>query len=142
MTDTLPHAAPAEPLDGHPRHLLLVSVPPVAGPTQPTQAPAARAGSPRLSSPPGPARPPLEGTGRAPAAVERPSIPPRLRTITYFVLLITSWAVLLVSGLAPIWLETTDMQRILATCGVVSSVLGAIAGGLGVAYRPTADPKT
>jgi hypothetical protein len=51
----------------------------------------------------------------------------------------TSWAVLLVSGLAPIWLGTTDVQRILATCGVVSSVLGAIAGGLGVAYRPTAD---
>jgi hypothetical protein len=117
VTDTLPHAGavPAGPsTNGHPRHLLLV------GSVLTEQV---------RGAPP-------------PAAVDRPSIPPRVRTVAYFALLLTSWAVLLVSGLAPIWLETTDMQRILATCGVVSSVLGAIAGGLGVAYRPTADPKS
>jgi hypothetical protein len=130
VTDTLPHA-PRAPvggeLDGRPRHLLLVGsvvTEHVVGP---------RVGA---AGPPAPA-----AATPVVAAVDRPSIPPRVRTVAYFTLLLTSWAVLLVSGLAPIWLETTDMQRILATCGVVSSVLGAIAGGLGVAYRPTADPK-
>lgn len=127
MTDTLAHApgAPAAAvLDGHPRHLLLVTGPVVAEPV-----PAA--------GPPG-----AVASGAPPTTVERPSIPPRVRTVAYVTLLLSSWAVLLVSGLAPIWLETTDMQRILATCGVVSSLLGAIAGGLGVAYRPTAGPRS
>jgi hypothetical protein len=129
VTGTLAHTPPAPAaatLNGHPRHLLLV-----AGTVVAEQLPG--------SSPP--TAGPAPGPAPAPAPVDRPSIPPRVRTVAYFTLLLTSWAVLLVSGLAPIWLETTDMQRILATCGVVSSVLGAIAGGLGVAYRPTADPK-
>ncbi|NKY08189.1 hypothetical protein HF998_14560, partial [Cellulomonas hominis] len=65
-------------------------------------------------------------------------VPPRVRTVAYFALLIVSWVVLLVSGLAPIWLASAQVQPVIATCGVVSSLLGAIAGGLGVAYRPTA----
>lgn len=131
MTDTLAHApgAPAAAvLDGHPRHLLLVTGPVVAEPV-PAAGPAAVPGGAGAS-------------GAPPTTVERPSIPPRVRTVAYVTLLLSSWAVLLVSGLAPIWLETTDMQRILATCGVVSSLLGAIAGGLGVAYRPTAGPRS
>jgi len=135
VTDTLPHvpSAPAGAgLDGRPRHLLIVSGPVVAA-----QLP----GSPAAPDPPTGPDPAAPAAGAPGAVVDRPSIPPRVRTVTYVVLLLTSWAVLLVSGLAPIWLETTDMQRILATCGVVSSVLGAVAGGLGVAYRPTAGPQ-
>ncbi|VTR75859.1 hypothetical protein [Cellulomonas hominis] len=130
MSDTVASggAAVAAASNGRPRHVLLVSE---AG----TSVVAAAAG-PRGREAPGD-RP---GAASPARRADAPSIPPRVRTVAYFTLLITSWTVLLVSGLAPIWLETTDLQRILATCGVVSSLLGAIAGGLGVAYRPTADP--
>ena len=70
------------------------------------------------------------------ATPDAPAVPPRVRTVAYFLLLGISAAVLLVTGITPIW--APDMaDQVVATGGVVTSVLGLIAGGLGVAYRPT-----
>lgn len=66
-----------------------------------------------------------------------PEVPPRVRTIAYFLLLAASALVLLAQGLAPIWLEDDPATRVVASAGVVSGVLGLIGGGLGVVYRPT-----
>lgn len=66
-----------------------------------------------------------------------PAVPARVRTVAYFVLLAASAVVLLCTGLAPIWLADDTATRVVASGGVLSSVLGLIAGGLGVAYRPT-----
>lgn len=66
-----------------------------------------------------------------------PAVPARVRTVAYFVLLGASALVLLITGLAPIWLLEDLAVRVVATGGVVSGVLGVVAGGLGVAYRPT-----
>ncbi len=68
---------------------------------------------------------------------ETPVVPPRVRTIAYYVLLVVSALVLLATGSAPIWLDDLDATRVVAQAGVVSGVAGLIAGGLGVAYRPT-----
>jgi len=67
-----------------------------------------------------------------------PAVPARVRTVAYFVLLGASVLGGLVAGLAPIWLEPEAATRVVASCVVVSSTLGVLAGGLGVAYRPTA----
>ena len=66
-----------------------------------------------------------------------PAVPPRVRTVAYFLLLGASALVLLVTGVTPIWAPDLA-EQVIATGGVVTSVLGVIAGGLGVAYRPTA----
>lgn len=68
-----------------------------------------------------------------------PAVPPIVRTVAYFVLLSASAIVLLCVGLAPIWLGAEIATKVVASGGVVTSVLGLIAGGLGVAYRPTAS---
>lgn len=66
-----------------------------------------------------------------------PAVPERVRTVAYFLLLAGSALVLLSTGLAPIWLADDVATRVVASGGVLTSVLGLIAGGLGVAYRPT-----
>lgn len=66
-----------------------------------------------------------------------PAIPARIRSCAYFVLLSASTLVLLATGLAPIWLTAPSATQVVATGGVISGVLGVIAGGLGVTYRPT-----
>ena len=68
---------------------------------------------------------------------DTPAIPARVRTTAYFVLLGASALILLVTGLAPIWLTDPSATQVIATSGVISGVLGVIAGGLGVTYRPT-----
>lgn len=68
---------------------------------------------------------------------DAPAVPARVRTITYFILLGASALVLLGTGLAPIWLADDLATRVVASGGVLTSVFGLIAGGLGVAYRPT-----
>lgn len=68
-----------------------------------------------------------------------PAVPPIVRTVAYFILLGASAIVLLCVGLAPIWLGIDLATKVVASGGVVTSVLGLIAGGLGVAYRPTAS---
>lgn len=68
---------------------------------------------------------------------DAPAVPERVRTWVYFLLLAASVLVMLATGLAPIWLGDDAAARVVASAGVVSGVLGTIAGGLGVAYRPT-----
>lgn len=66
-----------------------------------------------------------------------PAVPARVRTVAYFLLLGASALVLLATGLAPIWLGVDIATKVVASGGVVTSVFGLIAGGLGVTYRPT-----
>lgn len=68
---------------------------------------------------------------------DAPAVPPRVRTVAYFLLLGASAFVLLATGLAPIWLDADVATKVVASGGVLTSVFGVIAGGLGVAYRPT-----
>lgn len=67
-----------------------------------------------------------------------PAIPPIVRTVAYFVALISGAA-----GTATVAITAVVHPSAAATvAGVVGVILGAvtsIAGGLGVAYRPTAD---
>ena len=70
-------------------------------------------------------------------APDSPAVPERVRTVAYFLLLGASVLVLLAQGLGEIWLEADVATKVTASAGVVSAVLGVIAGGLGVAYRPT-----
>lgn len=66
-----------------------------------------------------------------------PAVPARVRAIAYYVLLALSAVVAMVSGLAPIWLTDPVATQVVATAGQATAVAGMIAGGLGVAYRPT-----
>jgi len=68
---------------------------------------------------------------------EAPAVPERVRTVAYFLLLGVAVVVLLAQGLGEIWLAEDVSVKVTASAGVVSAVLGVIAGGLGVAYRPT-----
>ena len=68
----------------------------------------------------------------------RPAVPEQVRAVAYFLLLGASALVLLAQGLAPIWLADPTAGQVVQSAGVVSGVFGFIAGGLGVAYRPTA----
>lgn len=79
----------------------------------------------------------VEGDAELEAVEDPPGVPQRLRTVAYFLLLGVSVIVGLVAGLAPIWLDPDTSTRVVASAVVVSSVLGTLAGGLGVAYRPT-----
>lgn len=72
-----------------------------------------------------------------PTTPDTPAVPARVRTVAYYLLLALSAVVLLATGLAPIWLDDPQATQVVATAGVVTSVAGLIAGGLGVAYRPT-----
>ncbi len=67
-----------------------------------------------------------------------PAVPEIVRTVAYFIILGLSAVVLLATGLAPIWLAPDVATKVVASGGVFVSVFGLIAGGLGVAYRPTA----
>lgn len=68
---------------------------------------------------------------------DAPAVPAPVRTVAYFALLGVSALVLLATGLAPIWLDDPTATRVVASAGVLSGVAGLLAGGLGVAYRPT-----
>lgn len=72
-----------------------------------------------------------------PEPVEQPAVPPRVRTVAYFVGLITGALVLAATGLAPVWLAPEVAEDVVSTAGVLSGVAAFVAGGLGVAYRPT-----
>jgi hypothetical protein len=76
-----------------------------------------------------------------PTTPTTPAVPERVRTVAYFVMLGASALVLLCTGLAPVWLGPDVATQVVASGGVVTSVLGLIAGGLGVAYRPTASTR-
>ena len=72
-----------------------------------------------------------------PPVAPAPEVPPRFRTVAYFVGLIAGALVLLATGLAPIWFAPEVAENIQGTAGVISGVAAFVAGGLGVAYRPT-----
>ena len=69
-----------------------------------------------------------------------PMVPEGVRTVVYFVLLFASALVFIASQLAPIWLGVELADKILASAAPLAGLLGMIAGGLGVAYRPQAAP--
>lgn len=65
----------------------------------------------------------------------KPAVPARVRTVAYFVTLGTSAVAGLTAALATIW--APDVAGQVAATGVaVTSFVGVIGGGLGVAYRP------
>lgn len=66
----------------------------------------------------------------------KPTIPPRVRDVTYFVLLGGAALALAVQGLAPIWAGEHLAGALSDSAGVLVSVLALIGGGLGVTYRP------
>lgn len=66
-----------------------------------------------------------------------PAVTPQVRTAAYFTLLGVSAANLFAAGIAPIWFAPDLAAQIVATATVIGGVCGLIAGGLGVAYRPT-----
>lgn len=66
-----------------------------------------------------------------------PTVPARVRTVAYFLGLATGALVLLATGIAPIWLAPDVADHVVSTAGVISGVAAFIAGGLGVAFRPT-----
>ena len=66
----------------------------------------------------------------------KPQIPPIVRTVVYAVGLAWGTLATLVTGIAAVWWPD-HAQAILATVGAGSSAVAFLAGGLGVAYRPT-----
>ena len=72
-----------------------------------------------------------------PPPTDQPAVPPKVRTAAYFLLLAAGVLVAAAQGLAPIWLDEETAARVVQSAGVISGVMGIIAGGLGVAYRPT-----
>lgn len=69
--------------------------------------------------------------------IEQPSVPPRVRTVAYFTLFGLAAAVLLTRGVAEVWATPVVAAKIADTARVVLEWLAVVAGGLGVAYRPT-----
>lgn len=84
-----------------------------------------------------PDRADLPATIMAEVVTEPDKVPPAVRTVAYYVQLAASGLVLLATGLAPIWLPDGQATQVVATGGVVTAVVGLLAGGLGVVYRPT-----
>ena len=74
------------------------------------------------------------------AALEyQPTVPATVRDAVYWITLATAAASALASGVAGIWF--TDIAgQVLATGGVATTVMGIIGGGVGVVYRPGAQP--
>lgn len=69
----------------------------------------------------------------------RPEVPKRVRDAVYWATLGVAAVSMLASGLAGIW--TPDIApQVLATTGVATGVMGIIGGGVGVIYRPGAQP--
>ena len=69
-----------------------------------------------------------------------PAVPAHIRTAAYYVGLVLGALTLAASGLAGIWLDPELAERVASSAGVISGVGAFIAGGLGVAYRPTTNP--
>jgi len=73
-----------------------------------------------------------------PFNTDSPSVPARVRTVAYFLGLVAGALVLAATGIAPVWFEPDVADQVVRTAGVISGVAAFVAGGLGVAYRPTA----
>ena len=68
----------------------------------------------------------------------RPAVPVHVRDGVYWITLGAAAASALASGVAGIWFPDIAGQ-VLATGGVLTTVMGIIGGGVGVVYRPGAD---
>lgn len=68
----------------------------------------------------------------------RPQVSPRVRDAVYWATLGAAAASALASGIAGIWFPGVAPE-VLATGGVVTTVMGIIGGGVGVIYRPGAQ---
>lgn len=68
----------------------------------------------------------------------RPTVPGAVRDGVYWTTLGAAAASALASGVAGIWFPDIAGQ-VLATGGVVTTVMGIIGGGVGVVYRPGAQ---
>lgn len=71
---------------------------------------------------------PMDGT---------PAIPPRVRTVAYFVGLAVGGLTILATGVTAA-VAPDAAVTVLAVCGAFSGAASFILGGLGVAFRPTA----
>lgn len=67
-----------------------------------------------------------------------PAVPAKVRTVAYFTMLVASSLGGIVSGVTAI-VAPGGAVAVTAVVGVILSGLGTLAGGLGVAYRPTAS---
>ena len=76
--------------------------------------------------------------GYSPEEEYRPAVTPRVRDAVYWTTLATAAASALASGIAGIWIPDIAPQ-VLATGGVVTTVMGIVGGGVGVVYRPGAQ---
>ena len=68
-----------------------------------------------------------------------PSIPPKVRTIIYFVGLAVGGLTTLAIGVT-VAVAPDAAGTVLAICGSVTGAVSFVVGGLGVAFRPTATP--
>ena len=69
----------------------------------------------------------------------QPTVPATVRDAVYWITLGTAASSALASGVAGIWFPDIAGQ-VLATGGVATTVMGIIGGGVGVVYRPGAQP--
>lgn len=86
---------------------------------------------------PGPMSTIRRDTGETVTVEASIGVPPRVRTVAYFTMLISSALGSLIIGLVAIWWPDLAPQ-VGATVAAILSAEGIVAGGLGVAYRPTA----
>ena len=68
-----------------------------------------------------------------------PMVSEAARTLIYYILLGMSALTLAASLLAPIWFSEIVAAQVTDTVSAIAAVVGLVAGGLGVAYRPTAE---
>lgn len=81
-----------------------------------------------------------ETSTHTPADEHRPTVPGAVRDSVYWTTLGTAAASALASGIAGIWFPDIAGQ-VLATGGVLTTVMGIIGGGVGVVYRPGATAR-
>jgi hypothetical protein len=71
-----------------------------------------------------------------------PAIPPKVRTVAYFVGLGVGAVTILATGVTAA-VAPSAVGTVLALCGALSGAASLVLGGLGVAFRPTAGlPST
>lgn len=84
---------------------------------------------------------PADAEATAPGADPyKPTVPEPVRDAVYWTTLATAAASALASGVAGIWFPDLAGQ-VLATGGVLTTVMGIIGGGVGVVYRPGATAQ-
>lgn len=75
-----------------------------------------------------------------PSPDQAPAIPPRVRTIAYFVALGAGGIGGTVIGITAV-VAPSAAAGVAGIVGAILSGIATVSGGLGVAYRPTAGPR-